>query len=132
MVSWDLEATPLLIKTDSTLGSDEKIIVWMYDRDGNVIAGLAMIFSSPMQYVIGYCAADYTTLPVQPPAEVDKIWTITKTETAIIITCNGVEVLNFLFEDSSKDNCVTRVGGGDVEQIEFHRIDKASDFYTCE
>ena len=78
--------------------------------------------------MIGNCEDNYKDLPVQPPAEVDKSWTISKTETAIIITCNDVEVLNYLFADSSGDECVTKLGG--VEEIKFASYDTASDqFY---
>ena len=72
---------------------------------------------------------NYADLPVQPPVEVDKIWTITKTETAIIITCNNVEVLNLVFADNPDDDCETRWGGDVVEQIKFSSYDTASDFY---
>ena len=68
-------------------------------------------------------------MPVQPPVEIDKIWMITKTETALIITCNGVEVLNYLFADSLDTNCGP-TWGKDVEQILFSSPqDTASDFY---
>ena len=131
-IPWDLERTPLQIKTvDSTLGGNDQIYVQIYGKDNSYINAMGVQFSSPMKYLISYCST-WTDLPVQPPEEAEKVWAITKTATAVIVTCNGVEVLNFLFADSSKDSCVTRVGGGDVEQIEFHRIDKASDFYTCE
>ena len=89
-------------------------------------------FSSTIQYQIGSCITSWTDLPVQAPVEVDKIWTLAKTKTAIIITCNNVEVLNYLFEDSSENNCVTRLGGDVVEEIEFHGSqDTASDFYRA-
>nr|AFK75449.1 putative secretory peptide-39 [Pleurobrachia bachei] len=130
-IPWDLEETPLQIKTDSTLGSDERIWVSMYHKDSNTPIGVTMQFSSPMQYMIGYCTGSWTDLPVQPPVEVDKIWTITKTETALIITCNDVEVLNYLFVDSSRSECVPMWGGDVVEGIMFRSWDSASDFYKA-
>eukprot|EP00116_Pleurobrachia_bachei_P002407 sb/3462669/ len=130
-IPWDLEATPLQIKTDSALGSDEYIIVDMLDKDNFWIGSVAVRFSSPIKYYIGSCINSYTNLPVQPPVEVDKIWTITKTETAIIITCNGVEVLNYLFTDSSAGSCATEWGGDVVEEIRFGTGDTASDFYIA-
>ena len=84
-IPWDLEATPLLIKTDSKLGSDEKIFVEMYNKDGGLVSSLEVLFSSTMQYDVHNCMKSLQDLPVQPPVEVDKIWTITKTETALII-----------------------------------------------
>ena len=131
-IPWDLEAIPLQIKTDSALGSDERIWVWMYNEDGSFIGTVIVKFSSTMQYWIGSCTSTYTDLRVQPPVEVDKIWTITKTETAVIITCNNVEVLNYLFADGSNSDCVKRWDGNVVEQILFDSsIDTASDFYRA-
>eukprot|EP00116_Pleurobrachia_bachei_P011876 sb/3472138/ len=113
-IPWDLEGTSLQIKTNSTLGSVEIIVVSVYDKDSHWLGGVGVKFSSPMQYYISSCTSGYKDLPVQPPVEVDKIWTTTKTETALIITCNNVEVLNYLFVDSSDSNCVP-TWGGDVE-----------------
>ena len=130
-IPWDLEATPLQIKTDSTLDSDDEIRVKMFFKDNSAIGGVIVGFSSTVQYYIGYCT-DPTDLPVQPPVEVDKIWTINKTETAFIITCNNVEVLNYLLADSSNGNCVTQWGGDVVEEIKFSiYFDTASDFYRA-
>eukprot|EP00116_Pleurobrachia_bachei_P001031 sb/3461293/ len=130
-IPWDLETTPLQIKTDSALGSSEQIRVNLYDKDSSVIAFAAVIvkFTSPMWYWIGHCSTNWKDLPVQPPVEVDNIWTITKTEIALIITCNGVEVLNYLFADSSLSNCIPIWGGDVVEEIKFSSSDTASDFY---
>ena len=82
------------------MGSGDKIIMWFYDKDGNETS-LDVIFSSPMDFYLTFCTGE-TSLPVQPPVEVDKIWTITKTDTAINITCNDVEVLTYLFTDGKE------------------------------
>ena len=130
-IPWDLERTSLQIRTYSTLGSDEWIYVQIYDKDSARISDVAVKFSSPMQYVISYCIS-WTDLPVQPPVEVEKTWTITKTDTTIIITCNNVEVLYYMFQDSSRNECVPTWGGDVVEQIKFDsNYDKASDFYRA-
>eukprot|EP00116_Pleurobrachia_bachei_P011823 sb/3472085/ len=103
---WDLETTPLQIKTDSTVSSDEEI------ND-----------NAPLRLGLD--------LPVQPPVEVDKIWMISKTETALIITCNDVEVLNYVFADSS-ENCEFKWGGDKVDHIGIYNdYDTASDFYRA-
>ena len=132
-IPWDLEGTPLQIKTDSALDSDEEIGVVMYDKDGSFISSFGVKFfskTSTVRYYVSYCTSNMPDLPVQPPVEEDKIWTITKTETALIITCNGVEVLNYLFADSSDSKCVP-AWGGDVEEIYFRLDDRASDFYRA-
>ena len=132
-IPWDLEGTPLQIKTDSTPGSDERIRVGMYGTGNTGLGAIAVRFSSPIRYWIGYCMNDPTDLPVQPPEEVDMIWTIIKTETAIIVRCNDVEVLNYRFADSSLGTCVSTKQGDVVEKIAFVKsnkeLDTASDFY---
>ena len=127
-IPWDLEATPLQIKTDSALGSNEWLMVWIYDNESSYIGFVEVFFSSTVQYWILHCTTK-TELPVQSSIKVDNSWTITKTETAIIISCNGVEVLNYLFADSSESYCVTKWGGDVVEKIQFSSHGTASDFY---
>ena len=131
MIPRDLETTPLQIKTDSTLGSGEKILVQTFGKDNSFIGGVSVKFSSTIQYQIAACTSGDTKLSVQPPAEMDKIWTIIKTETDLIITCNNVEVLNYLFADSSDSDCVPRWRGDIVEEIRFTTDDTASDFYRA-
>eukprot|EP00116_Pleurobrachia_bachei_P009654 sb/3469916/ len=110
----------------------DKINVRMFKIDIDKIGSVVVKLSSPIQYKIGFCTnSTFIDLPVQPPVEVNKIWTITKTETAFIITCNNVEVLNYLFADSSDGDCVVKWGGDVVEYFEFDDGDKASAFYRA-
>ena len=128
---WHLERTPLQIKTDSTLSSKDKIVVLLYDFKDKV-GSFEVNFGKPnapnFTFLLTPCT-DWANLLVEPPAEVDKTWTFTKTDTAFIITCNGVEVLNYLFADSSDSDCVPTLGGNVVESINIYKFDKASDFY---
>eukprot|EP00116_Pleurobrachia_bachei_P010798 sb/3471060/ len=100
-IPFDLESTPLQIKTDSTTVSDEWIQMITYTAAGSLVGLVWVRFTSPIQYSITYCTTGWTNLPVQPPDEVDKIWTIRKTATTFIIECNAVEVLNHQFSDSA-------------------------------
>ena len=52
-IPWDLEGTPLQIKTDSTLGSNDKIVLAMNKKDSSWIGDMFVSFSSPMKYSIG-------------------------------------------------------------------------------
>ena len=128
-IQFDLESTPLQIKTDSITGNDAKIEVETYTAD-TFIGGLYVMFNSPIRYYISYCAS-YTDLPVQPTEEVDKIWTFRKTATSFTIECNGVEVLNYQFSDSTETYCVSKWGGDVVDQIKFRSTDTASDSYRA-
>ena len=128
-IPWDLEATPLQIKTDSLLDSD-KIWVDMCNKDSSYISNVAVKFSSQMYYSIHYCTSGWINLPVQHLVEAGKVWTFTKTKTAIIITCGNVEVVNYLFADSSRSDCAVMLAGDVVEQIKFPSYD-TSDFYRA-
>ena len=125
-IPFDLEGTPLQIRTNSTAGSGDHIWLHLYDaQDGFIF----IRFTSPMQYSIGYCTTSWPDLPTQPPHDVDKIWTFTKTNTSFIISCNGVDVLNYTFSDSSRSECVPH-WSRDVENIKFDGYhDEASDYY---
>ena len=133
LIPFDLESTPLQIKTDSITKSKEWIMVYTYNIGSSYIGSVGVRFTSSMKYKISYCSTSWTVLPVQPPEEVDKIWTIRKTNTALNIECNGVEVLNYQFSDSSLDDCVKQ-WGGDVIEIKFpflYDSDTASDSYRA-
>ena len=130
-IPWDPEETPLQIKTDSTLGGNDAIMVDMFDKNGENIGYISVrLRKHPLKYFIRYCT-DFKDMSVQPPAKVIRVWKITKTETALIINCNGVEMLNYRFADSSQSSCDTRWGGDVVEKIKFSQDDEASDFYRA-
>ena len=129
-IPFDLESTPLQIKTNSATGSEEKIRVVTYMSDGKFLGGVKVKFSYPMEYAIAYCTG-WITFPTQPPDKVDKIWTIRKTATTLNIEGNGVEVLDYHFSDSSKSECVPRWGGDVVGKIMFLSNDAASKNYRA-
>ena len=131
-IAWDLEGSPLQIKTDSTLGSGDVIQIAVWAADNSYMTFISLNFSDPMQYYLQYCTHDLKDLPVQPPVEVDKVWTFTKTDTAFIIKCNEVEVLNYLYSDAFNSACGTEARyGGDIVEMGFAGADTASDFYRA-
>ena len=98
---YDLEAHPLQIKTDSTVGSWDKVIAYLYTANDVMFGNIRLVFGATPTYRIGYCTSgSYTTFPVEVPAEQNKIWTITKTVTAIKIECNDVEVLDYEYSEA--------------------------------
>ena len=129
----DLERASLQINTDSTVGGNEQIKLQMWNKDSSLISTLYVMFSSPMKYWIDNCHNDWQEMTATPGGGgyIYRIWTITKTEPALIITCNNVEVANYLFADSSNDDCVPKLAK-DVEQVSFDDPhDSASDFYRA-
>ena len=114
-IDYDLEAHPLQIKTDSAAGSSEEVQVQLYTGD-NTIGSIYLYFS---EYFIESCNTYVSGYPVAtPPAEQDKIWTISKTSTTLKIVCNGVEVLTYTFSESTQGNCPIK-WSQDVTGIQF-------------
>lgn len=131
----DLEYTPLEIKTDSELGSEDEVDVYFYTTQGEYAGGVAIYFSSTLQYAISSCSS-YKNFPGNLPVEVEKVWRITVDKTAGIrvrIHCNGVEVLNFLLSDKMcSDSRWRYYWSRDVEEIYFYpNFDTASDYYRA-
>eukprot|EP00116_Pleurobrachia_bachei_P012508 sb/3472770/ len=133
-IPFDLESTPLQIKTDSTATiSVDMEMIWViaYTADGTKLAGVSIKFRSPMKYAIAACTGDiWPQFQVQPPEEVDKIWTIRKTNTTLSIECNGVELVYYQFSNRVDNRCVSKWGGDIVDKIQFQTGDTASDSYA--
>ena len=133
-ITLDLENTPLEIRTNSTLGSGDKVSVWFSTTQRESAGGVHIYFSSTPQYYINYCSSSRTNFPSNLSSEVDKIWRITLDKTAGIrlqINCNGVEVVNVLMSDNTCMNSRWRnFWSGDV-YIYFAPLDTASDYYRA-
>jgi hypothetical protein len=112
MIDHNLETTPLEIKTDSKLGSNERVYVWFYDaRDANDnrAGGIDIRFNSRLQYRVPFChSTDESRLndfPDSLPTSTIRVWRVTLDKTSGItirykIHCNDVEVANVLLSDS--------------------------------
>ena len=127
-IEYDLEGRPLQIKTDSAVGTWDSIALRLHTDTEGLITVIYVRLTDPPQYSIYYCTSSWTTFPVSLPAEQDKIWTFYKTDTALRIECNDVEVLNYLYSEVNDDDCVEKLGR-DVEKIMFGSFDTASDMY---
>ena len=131
----DLENTPLEIKTNSTLGSEDRVWVYFSTTQRQFAGAVRIFFSSTPQYRLYYCSTFWTNFPSNLPSEVDKIWRITLDKTAGIrlkIHCNGVEVVNILISDNTcRDSLWRDYWSGHVEYIYFSPSDTASDYYRA-
>jgi len=78
-------------------------------------------------YKISSCVTSETSFSTTLPSEQEKIWTITKTDTALIIMCNGIEVVEVIYANY-EDACAN--AWNDVAKILFYPgNDTASDEY---
>jgi hypothetical protein len=135
MINFDLETTPLQIKTDSTIGSDDMLYVKFCTSQGYHAGAVKIWFRSP-QYLLDGCT-DFmgTNFPKDLPTATDKIWTITKTRTSgtrIQIHCNNVEVVNILISKSTcseQRDYELQKWNNNVARIQFTSYDEASDNY---
>ena len=134
-VNFDLENSPLQMKTDSAVGSNEKVFVTFYSGSSSA-GGVVLSFSSSPQYQLIECNSSPLNFPTDLPSETDKVWTITKDsrvsdEIRVVINCNDKEVLNVVLSDTTcSDRRWSENWSKDVDKINFHSSsDTASDFY---
>ena len=107
LIAFDLENTPLEIKTDSALGSDEQVYISFFIdpglEPGDRIGGIQLYFTTSPQYKIGRCSK-ISDFPTTLPSGTTKIWRITLARTSseirITIHCNDEEVLNVVLSDT--------------------------------
>ena len=136
-IKYELERTPLEIKTDSATGSNDEVRVSFWSDD-KPAASVWIKLSSTPQWWIGYCNGYWKRFPDSGklPTTADKVWRITKTRPSagirVQIHCNQVEVLNKVLSHST---CEHGGFGGYwnrvVTRIKFFDPDTASDFYKA-
>ena len=135
-ISADMETSYLHVRTYSTEGSDNQILVWYYDEDKTAAGGIGIWFSSPVKYGLLGCQNYYTPLPTSPPAEDTKHWVIQKHGYRTVIFCNGELVLNITVssdrcDDPEYANTRETYWRRDVDGIEFSsEMDTASDSFN--
>jgi hypothetical protein len=134
MIDYDLETTPLEIKTDSKIGSGNEVRARFYASPGDLGGGFNIRFTSPLQYYLSYCSTSWTNFPANPPNATDKTWRVTLIRSSgitVVIHCNEVEVLNFLLSNSTCSYSKwSAYWSRTVTKIRFPLSDTASDFYT--
>ena len=130
---WDLESTPLEIKTNSVLGSTDRVAVVLLSDGGRSTGVVYLFFTSTPQYHLSYCIQGNSNFPGTLPSANDKIWRITLNRTAddteVVIHCNEVEVLNTLLSSTCGNREWSTYWSRDVATIEFSIYDTASDYY---
>ena len=133
-IEWDLESTPLEVRTDNVLESNEEVYVTFFPAS-KTYAGRVQLLTSTLQYHLHMCTKTWTNLPVTPPSVADKVWRITLTKTAgvrLVIHCNGVEVLNILISQATCSySGWSTYWNRDVKKIQFYSSDRASDYYRA-
>ena len=145
-INFDLENTPLEIKTDSVAaaGSSEYIRVDFFrDYVSGINAyqtyagGVKIFLTYPPKYFLVDCSLYSQGYNFQntPTTEVNNVWRITLTRDSVtrglVIHCNEMEVLNVLLSDNFCEGRSdwSTYWNRDVTKIKFSSSDTASDFY---
>ena len=129
-IDYDIDDNPLQIMTASVVGSEDLLLVGFYTQDDTYSGDMYVKFTDPPQYWVGYCTDSWVTFTA--PEEQVRTWTITKTETSVVLACNGVEIVNYLFSESTRDDCVSTWSSNAVKMKFLSNsdgIDTASDKY---
>ena len=134
---FDLETTPLEVKTDSTVGNDENVHVAFFSDTGSNPAGGFLIQFYDMNYIPVECSRSAKDFQTTASASTDKIWRITLKRTSdvprILIHCNDVKVLDVELSSSLCDGYSTwsNAWSRKVGKIRFNSDDTASDGYRA-
>ena len=139
-IDFDLEKSPLEIKTDSELGSKEKVKVKFLSKSAEQTnaGGITFYFTSVLKYWVWECSLrDHSEFQTNVPTQVNKVWRITLSRTSgerrVVVHCNEVEVLNVVLSNTAcRDDRWTLAWSKDVSRIQFLHDDKASDLYRPE
>lgn len=132
-IKHDLESTPLEIKTNSTLGSGDRVWIWFHDAHGHSEgSGITIRLSSPPKFALLGCTL-HTNFPTDLPTASDKMWRITLSRAQgvhVTIHCNDVELVNIQLSDATCYENWSKRWSLKVAKIYFSSPwDKASDFY---
>ena len=133
-VDYDLENSPLQIRTNSEIGSEGRVDMYFYNPAGDHAGSVSVHLESSPQYDFGWCSSR-RNFPTGLPSDTDKTWTIslvrTSSEIRIVMLCNEKEVLNVALSDTTctSESEWKTTWNRDVEQIKFSSYDTASDYY---
>ena len=135
MIAYDLESTPLEIRTNRDFDSKDQFKVSVYAKAKSIVGVIWLKWdSSSPRYRLAFCMKSFSDLPIPLPAGSQKVWRITVGKSSdarsVQIHCNNVEVLNMEITDS-----LCEVGSWknywmkDRTQISFNSKDTVCEFY---
>ena len=136
-IKHDLDASPFLIKTDSSIRAGTTLIVWFYRLYSDVsTGGIQVEMSSPGFIKIFKCRNALINFGTELPNDDIKIWKITKTQDLrLIIHCNELEMLNVQLSETFCANFKINWqkfwgwGKGLQERMQFRLQQSKTDFY---
>lgn len=121
-----LDASPVQVRTDSTIGSGDILWVRFVEPLTDNGPGIKIVFSDPAIYSIGYCADNYNQFTVCAGSE--RVWTISKQTGRIILICNAEVIFDIDYAASTNSLC-NYFWSLYFGQMKFQGGDTASDSY---
>ena len=90
-----LETSYLHLKTSSSLGSGHKLEVQFFDEDQEFVSGITILFVSKTgKFQLDKCMKRSRPFDMSIPVEDNRLWSIKKRGYRIIVSCNGLRVLD--------------------------------------
>ena len=131
MLDYDLESSPLEVKTNSVFGSDDELSLLLFTTQDNLAGMVKIKFSQTPQHELHVnCQISPFDFPYTLPTAAEKIWRIAftrGTDSRLQIHCNEVEVVNILISGQTCD--LNQFWTREILKILFDSTDSASDFY---
>ena len=123
--AYPLISSTIKITTESATGDNDEVNFKLY-RGTEHITNIFWRFSD-WGCTISRCTPwDYGIKFTAPPTNVTKTWEITFTPEDITIKCNTFKVLYFIFNNTYKGDCTTKVKGKTATRIKFSSEDTAT------
>ena len=133
MINYDLESTPLKIKTNVDIlnGEEKSIRVFFHDLSDKSAGHVIIDIRRPTYYMMKHCMISWGTINWDADTKIDKVWTITKESgPKIKIHYDGELITDLEMSESTCDDTTwSLVWNRDVSKMRFSSSDLASDFY---
>ena len=136
LIEYDLENSPIRIKTDSPIGSGNTVFFQTFSFNSLQIGRISIQLATVPKYQITFCHNSKKEFPVSIPASDNekRVWKITKLSqpVRIIIHCDNTEILNLQLSESICSNHKANwmnFWGKEIKRIKFIS-DSASDFFS--
>ena len=101
----DLESNPLLLKTNSSVGSGDEIRVKLRAPGFNIMH-VSISFTNPPKLYIQHCTRQEVELALPTGGHTEeRIWRISKTDDSLVFTSSGYAVANITYADYGSE-CV--------------------------
>ena len=115
--NYQIQNSTFYIKTESVTGSDDVLLIHLYESKTNAITVISVYFMD-WRCTVVFCIPDDPQLKLTAvPTAVNKIWEVTTTPDELRIKCNGVEVFHFIYNDTYLSACNNRIKGKAVTNV---------------